>query len=286
MTQRRAENTDGPFYVDGKCINCGTCYWMAPKTFKELGSMSAVYAQPKTPEDTRKVLQALLSCPVGSIHSEEKQPTLSEVIKEFPLPVAENVYHCGFHSEKSYGAASYFIKRPEGNILVDSPRFAAPLVKRFEELGGIKYLYLTHQDDVADHQQFKAHFNCEEIIHEDDYRGSFGKIDIVLKGQNDFKLAEDLTIIPVPGHTKGHTVLLYNKFLFTGDHLAWDEDLGHLSAFKDACWYSWEEQTKSMARLLNYSFQWVLPGHGERYHTNSHVMQEQVEKCIKWMSER
>ncbi len=29
------------------------------------------------------------------------------------------MYHCGYHSEASFGATSYFIVRPGGNILVD-----------------------------------------------------------------------------------------------------------------------------------------------------------------------
>jgi hypothetical protein len=35
--------------------------------------------------------------------------------------------------------------------MVDSPRFFEPLAKKIEAMGGIKYMYLTHVDDVADH---------------------------------------------------------------------------------------------------------------------------------------
>ena len=51
-----------------------------------------------------------------------------------PIPVEGclDVYHCGYHSELSFGAASYFIRRPEGNILMDSPRFTPALVKGLE----------------------------------------------------------------------------------------------------------------------------------------------------------
>lgn len=35
------------------------------------------------------------------------------------------------------------------------------------------------------------------------------------------------------------------------------------------CWYSWEEQTRSMERLLAYDFEWVLPGHGRRFRAAS-----------------
>jgi glyoxylase-like metal-dependent hydrolase (beta-lactamase superfamily II) len=37
-----------------------------------------------------------------------------------------------------------------------------------------------------------------------------------------------------------------------------------LSAFRDATWYSWDEQARSLARLVGHSFEWVLPGHGDR----------------------
>ena len=40
------------------------------------------------------------------------------------------VYYCGFNSPKSFGGNSYFIEHPEGNWLVDSPKFLPQLVKR------------------------------------------------------------------------------------------------------------------------------------------------------------
>lgn len=60
-----------------------------------------------------------------------------------------------------------------------------------------------------------------------------------MAGSEPVQLAPDLLIIPVPGHSKGHTVLLYkNKFLFSGDHLAWDDDIQQLIAFRNYCFYS------------------------------------------------
>lgn len=76
--------------------------------------------------------------------------TDSEELKEaqqgmpIPVPGCEGVYHCGFHSEKSFAATSYLITRPEGNMMFDSPRYNPVLTKRFEELGGIKYIVLSH----------------------------------------------------------------------------------------------------------------------------------------------
>ncbi len=284
LNLRRPQNINGDFYVDTTCIDCDTCRWMAPDIFIEDGEQSAVYRQPENEAQRIAALQALLSCPTSSIGTVEKPQDVKIAQLSFPIPVEENVYHCGYHSENSYGAASYFIQLPEGNILVDSPRFTPPLVKRLEKLGGIKYMYLTHRDDVADHEKFAEHFHCQRILHSDDITRGTKNVEIQLTGFEPFQLAPELLIIPVPGHSKGHTVLLYkNKFLFTGDHLAWSSELQQLIAFHDFCWYSYPEQIKSMQKLANYTFEWVLPGHGRRYHADAKTMQQQMQKCLEWM---
>ena len=293
LKQRREENVSGNFYVDSTCIDCDTCRWVAPEVFSRVGDKSAVYAQPTESTAQLRAMQALLSCPTASIGTVEKPKDIKLAQASFPILVEDNVYHCGYHSESSYGAGSYFIQRPEGNILVDSPRFAPPLVKRLEEMGGIKYMYLTHRDDVADHEKFHRHFGCDRaappcdrILHRDDITSGTEEVEIKLEGSEAVELASDLLIIPVPGHTEGHTVLLYRqKFLFTGDHLAWSPLLNHLHAFRRFCWYSWSSQIKSMEKLAQYSFEWVLPGHGRRYHGDKVTMSKQMEQCLAWMKQ-
>jgi len=90
-----------------------------------------------------------------SIHVQPKsldKHELQRATEAFPLSIegCSDCYHCGFHAESSYGAASYFIKRANGgNILMDSPRWNPALAKRMKAMGGVKYLVLSHQDDVA-----------------------------------------------------------------------------------------------------------------------------------------
>ncbi len=284
LEKRRPENIAGNFYVDSTCIDCDTCRWMAPSVFHREGNQSAVYYQPTEENAIVEALEALLSCPTASIGTVEKPSNIKEVQKEFPLLIAENVYHCGYHSEKSFGAASYFIQRKEGNILVDSPRFSPPLVKQLESMGGVQYMYLTHKDDIADHEKFANHFGCERIVHKDDITEKTQGVEIQISGDEPIEFTPDLLIIPVPGHTKGHTVLLYNKtYLFAGDHLAFSSYLNHLYAFHRFCWYDWSKQIISMKKLANYSFQWVLPGHGRRYHNKPEIIKQEMENCIKWM---
>lgn len=288
LAQRRPENVAGDLYVDQSCIDCDTCRWMAPTVFSRENSQSAVTQQPMNQAEREAAIQALLACPTASIGTVERPTDVKTVQAMFPLPITDTVYHCGYHSEKSYGAATYFIHRPDGNILVDSPRFTPPLVKQLEAMGGIKYLYLTHRDDVADHAKFQAHFGCDRILHRDDMTDSTDDVEVMLDGQEAIALAPDLLIIPVPGHTEGHTVLLYtppsgSPVLFTGDHLAWSPRLEQLYAFKNYCWYSWAHQIQSMKKLLNCSFEWILPGHGRRYHTDRATMLLELDKCIRWM---
>ncbi|HEY9854674.1 MAG TPA: MBL fold metallo-hydrolase, partial [Stenomitos sp.] len=264
LKQRLPENVAGEFYVDATCIDCGTCRMLAPCSFAEATDSSFVYAQPETPEDERKALRALLACPTGSIGTLHPNAA-REVMGDFPMPLEEGVYYNGFNSPKSYGGHSYFIHDPHGNWLIDSPKFLPHLIQRFEAMGGIRYIFLTHQDDVAEAARYAERFGSERIIHEADRRAQ-PDAERLVSGSDPVELAPGFVAIPSPGHTRGSMVLLYrDRFLFAGDHL-WGDEAGTLGASRRVCWYSWPEQTRSMERLQDYTFEWVLPGHGDWLH--------------------
>jgi glyoxylase-like metal-dependent hydrolase (beta-lactamase superfamily II)/ferredoxin len=285
---RLPENVPGDFFVDSTCIDCDACRQIAPGIFAEEGDASVVHRQPENDDETKRALMALVACPTGSIGTLEHHDAHIG-IDAFPEPIAENVFYCGFNAESSFGAWSYLIRRADqdgGNVLIDSPRFATQLVRKIETMGGVRMMLLTHKDDVADHARFAGRFNCQRIMHADDGADRHGA-EIVVHGHDPFKIDQDLTAIPVPGHTRGHMVFLYqNKFLFTGDHLAWSPNRNSLIAFRNACWYSWTEQTRSMEKLLDYEFEWVLPGHGRIHHDSAANMREALRDCIDWMKTR
>ena len=135
-SERLPENIEGDFYVDRSCIDCATCRQIAPAVFAEGANHSYVERQPESDADRRRALMALVACPTHSIGTVSKIDIVPGV-RAFPEPIEEEVSFCGFTSEDSFAAWSYFIRRPEGNILVDSPRAAAPLMKRFAEMGGV-----------------------------------------------------------------------------------------------------------------------------------------------------
>jgi glyoxylase-like metal-dependent hydrolase (beta-lactamase superfamily II)/ferredoxin len=288
LQQRLPENVPGDFFVDSTCIDCDTCSQLAPGIFRDHGDQCSVYHQPETEAETTRALMALVSCPTGSIGTIEHHD-FHTGIDAFPLPLADNVYFCGFTSESSFGGWSYLITRPEsegGNILIDSPRFATQLVKRIEELGGVREMLLTHKDDVADHERFREKFGCTRTMHAADGAARLN-LERVLEGESAVELTDELVLIPTPGHTRGHVVFLYrSKFLFTGDHLAWSPARNTLTAFRSVAWYSWPEQIRSMEKLLDYDFEWVLPGHGDIHHASQVTMHKHLERCISWMKTR
>lgn len=276
------ENVKGDFFVDSTCINCDACRQLAPKSFVDAGETSCVTSQPHTKDEKRQALRALIACPTGSIGTRQKHK-VEEVVNDFPLAIDGEVFYCGFNSAKSYGANSFFIQHRQGNWLIDSPRFVRPLVKHIRRMGGLKYIFLTHQDDVADAQKYAKEFGAKRIIHKYDAAAQPDS-EMQIEGEAAQFFGDDFQIIPVPGHTKGHMVLLFKQsYLFTGDHLFFDPSSKRLTATRTYCWYSWERQIESMAALADVSFEWVLPGHGQRVHLDGNEMREQLIALVKRM---
>ncbi|HVR70173.1 MAG TPA: MBL fold metallo-hydrolase, partial [Vicinamibacteria bacterium] len=270
IEDRLPENAEGEFYVDASCIDCATCRIVAPAVFGSLDrDLAYVHRQPETDEETARALMALVACPTASIGTVHRADA-AKAAAAFPERLEEDVYYCGFAARSSFGASSYLVVRPDGNVLVDSPRAASPLLRRITELGGVRLMFLTHRDDVADHALFRRCFGCERVLHTDDVTAGTADVERRIEGREPMRLADDLVVLPVPGHTRGSAVLLYrDRFLFTGDHLMGTEDGRALHASRGVCWYSWPEQVRSMEQLLDFAFEWVLPGHGGRYRAES-----------------
>jgi glyoxylase-like metal-dependent hydrolase (beta-lactamase superfamily II) len=186
-----------------------------------------------------------------------------------PHDLAGGNHACGYAAESSFGAASWLVVRPGGNVLVDSPRFARPLLARLRSLGGVRWLFLTHRDDVADHARWAEALGCERVLHARDVTRGTEEVERRIEGDLPVALAGDLLVIPVPGHTRGSCALLYrDRWLFTGDHL-WGDAAGRLGASRSVCWHDWGEQTRSMERLAGHRFEAVLPGHGRPWRAAS-----------------
>ncbi len=284
LEDRLAENSEGELFVDSSCIDCAMCRGIAPASFarSERAGASVVARQPSTDAEMLRAKMALVSCPTSSIGSRHKLP-LVDAIDAFPEPLGDDVYFCGFGSERSFGARSYLVRRPNGNVLVDSPRALPRLLARIEELGGVRWMFLTHRDDVADHAKIAKRFGCTRVIHVADRTYETRDVERTIDGEEPTRLDDDLLAIPVPGHTRGSAMLLYRDLaLFSGDHLFATETGDELRAYRSVCWFSWEQQKRSLEKLLSLEFEWLLPGHEGRMRAPSReMMREKVRTAVE-----
>nr|GMD69962.1 putative metallo-beta-lactamase family protein [Ipomoea batatas] len=131
-------------------------------------------------------------------------------------------------------------------------------------IGGARYMFLTHRDDVADHEKWSSQLGCERIIHSDEVNTSTAGVEIKLEGTGPWSLGDDFALVRTPGHTTGSVCLFYKplKALFTGDHLAMTES--GLTIIEKYNHHSVSKQYESVRSLLELDFEWILPGHGRR----------------------
>lgn len=264
-TRSVVDNVPGGLFVDDSCILCGTCFTHAPAVFRDVGATSAVHHQPANEGERAASHRALVACPTASIGSDDVAAA-RQAATVFPWPVEldgvvlPDVRWCGFTSPDSFGAWSWLIERAGGNILVDSPRRNPALEAGLRARGGVSRILLTHRDDVADHAYWHRCFDAPRLAH---IAEGLSFAEEQIHGDAPQRIADDLTVIPVPGHTAGSICLLYrNEILFTGDHLWWSSPRGRLSASREYCWFDWDTQLASLRLLLDLPVRWVLPGHG------------------------
>lgn len=283
MAKRADRNPDsapGDWYIDTHCIDCVASREVAPGLIVHRRGRSVFVRQPANAEEELAAWRAVLVCPTASVGTESHRPQPPGL---FPQQLAPGVYRCGYNARSSFGAHAYFVKRPEGNLLIDSPRYVNKLVESLTERGGIDEILLTHRDDVADADKYARHFGARVWIHEEDRSGAPYATEL-LRGAAPIAIRDRLLAIPVPGHTKGSVAfLLEDTYLFTGDSLAWSRERKDLQAFRDACWYSWAELKRSLGRLAGYRFEWVLAGHGSSMRLPADEMRSRLHALVERM---
>jgi glyoxylase-like metal-dependent hydrolase (beta-lactamase superfamily II) len=226
---------------------------------------------------------------------------LEEVENIQPIP---DIYWVGHHNERSFGAVPYLLRARHHNhqdvwILIDTPRFSIASVRDVQSLtgeNGPDYLFMTHIDDTADHEQWKERFpNLKQIFHAGDLGRnnwlrdkSLESVDILLQDvpsshspddplvmyDLDGKIVDrmddvkgNVVILHTPGHSPG-SITLYKLpdgnspgVLFTGDTYAY-------TPYKKMTGFgrygrNLAQQTKTLSKLLQLKgWDVIAPGHG------------------------
>ncbi len=234
--------------MDDRCIDCDAARHVAPGLIARNPGDGVSYfvRQPESPDDLEMAWRAVEVCPTRSVgHVELRRPERPA----FPQDLGDGVFRLGHNSVDSFGAHSYLVVRDGANLMVDAPRWTRAVADPVRDLGGIDAVLLTHRDDVADADRYAEHFGAEVWIHADD-RSAAPYATHLLEGEEPVEVVPGVVGFPVPGHTKGSALWHVNgHLLFSGDSLSWDPERERLHAFRGACWYSWEAQTASLARI-------------------------------------
>ncbi|MDT2022093.1 MBL fold metallo-hydrolase [Methylocella sp. CPCC 101449] len=244
--------------IDERCIQCGAAQTAFPDLVAEGKDRYFFHRQPETAAEIADAWRAALLCPVSAVRAPEGLAMPADL---FPQELAPDLFRLGYNARASWGAHSYLLRRSNGNVMIDGPRWTRQVVEWLEANGGLGDVLLTHKDDVGDSGRYAKHFGARVWIHGHDREGATFTSDVI-EGEEAVTVAGDILAIPVPGHTRGSVMFLAGSLLFTGDSLAWDHDDKQLVAFRSVCWYDWPTQLRSLARLSAYRFDRVLPGHG------------------------
>jgi len=286
LEDRHTDGVEGDWYVDTRCIDCDAARQVAPGLIirNPDDGVSLFSRQPRTEEEVEMAWRAVMVCPTRSVgHVSLKRPE-SPV---FPQGLGDGVYRLGHNSTASFGAHSYLVRRPSGNLMIDAPRWTREVAGPVADLGGLAHILLSHRDDIADAERYAERFGARVWIHVDDSDAAPYATDQI-EGYGPSTVAGDVVAFPVPGHTLGSVLyLVEGHLLFSGDSLAWDRGTDLLHAFRRACWHSWPEQIGSLGRLAasEFTFDRLFCGHGWSHDASAEWFQSHLVELVARMPE-
>ncbi|WP_283136629.1 MBL fold metallo-hydrolase [Rhizohabitans arisaemae] len=250
------------WYVDDRCTNCDVSRQLAPGLVGEAGGRSVMLRQPRDEVETAILHTAAFACHTRSIRYPAGR--LDTELDPFPLLLDDGVHLCGHNATQTAGANSYLVVRPAGNLMIDTPRWAESLAARYERLGPVTDVLLTHRDHAAHGRRYADRFGARLWIHEGDLDAA-PDADRVLRGTEPVPIADGVIAHPVPGHTAGSVLYVVDeRYCFSGDTLYWSRTTGDVEIFESVTWYSIPVLAASLTRSSEVlRFERLLPGHGQ-----------------------
>lgn len=251
------------WYVDDRCTNCDVARQLAPELIGEVDGRSKILRQPRNEAEIDTLYAAAHACPTRSIR--HPSVPLDSTRDPFPMRLDDGVYLCGHNSEQTAGANAYLLLRPAGTLMIDTPRWSTSLAARYEALGPVTDVLLTHSDHAAHGRRYADRFGARLWIHEGDLNEA-PDADRILHGADPIEVAEGVIAHPLPGHTEGSVLYVADeRHCFSGDSIYWSRTTGDIEVFESVTWYSITELAASLVRSVGrLHFEWLLPGHGDR----------------------
>jgi hydroxyacylglutathione hydrolase len=172
----------------------------------------------------------------------------------------------------------------EGRTLIDAGNFYGMLHELSQEfdLSLLEHIFLTHchydhvggMGELFDWANPKVYAHMDTLPYINFHNVPFmkimekaGRIDqvVILRGGERLPVGPYLLeVIPTPGHTKGDICLYehHNRILFSGDTVFPSSPTENILAGADEQLGNIEQQIASLARLVPYPVDFLLPGHG------------------------
>jgi glyoxylase-like metal-dependent hydrolase (beta-lactamase superfamily II) len=144
------------------------------------------------------------------------------------------------------GGTAYAIVTSAGNILVDSPAWNDINQQFITDLGGVKWLALTHRGGIGKATTIATELGCEVLIQEQE---AYLLPELKLTTfQDRFNLKDSIHAIWTPGHSPGSACIYYRGaggVLFTGRHLL-PNQLGEPVPLRTSKTFHWNRQLRSV----------------------------------------
>jgi glyoxylase-like metal-dependent hydrolase (beta-lactamase superfamily II) len=144
------------------------------------------------------------------------------------------------------GGTAYLIVRSVGNILVDSPAWNDVNRQFIADLGGVKWLAITHRGGIGKATTIATQLGCEVIIQEQEAY-LLPELKLTSFGHK-FNLNDSIHAIWTPGHSPGSACIYYSGaggVLFTGRHLLPNQS-GEPVPLRTSKTFHWTRQLRSV----------------------------------------
>ena len=150
-------------------------------------------------------------------------------------------------SPSTHGGKGFLVTGPKYNLMVDTPAFTPRVLNAVRTVGGLRYLFLSHRDEIGEIADLHRATGGAIIMHRSEAGLVPCGVDLVF--DTDFEVEPGVTVIHTPGHSPGSSCLLVHRgdlrVLFTGDHILRPGGQG-------------------VRRLLELEFDYMIPCRGDR----------------------